>query len=975
MDYSRSTPQNQEPVLSQRAPLHLNLQHLQRLSHPSIQGHPIDSSNNHPSTPTLELLSISGSPLTALQGPLPSLPLHVSPSASATGTGSLQQSSQQSTQLPTPDQPPVNSILWPVQPSHPQPFHLNNTPTPIMDSASWTGNSAQAHQTVGPIPMGFEWSRDQNIHSSDASTRQIGFQNAFHTPSNQNNGNTNGNQHQASSASLTGMSGPSALSHGHLAGEVGLSNNGIHTGLPTPTHHSGDPLASSIATGALQQQGDLQLRTSPTASSREDLHHNQHSHHHQQQQQQHQQQQPPQQQLHVHHTHSSYNHGQIPTNDLASHDQQQQSFQPSNYPTGHYYADPEQHDPYDHDRIHTGGLVGHAYGHSHDNLAALTPPPSAPIPQHDLPPLRTRLTNTIWEDEHTFCYQVDVKGVCVARRADNHMVNGTKLLNVVGMSRGKRDGILKNEKGRVVVKVGAMHLKGVWIPLDRAMHHAKAHNIEENLYPLLAEDPAAFIYQHPHTAAVSSDMRWTPQSQQHHSSYHDPESPKGRHHHFNQGIHGEYYSHQHQSVFRGHGVNSVHGSPHGSTGSVSGDDDPNLVSPFEYRVQSSMAAGGLIGIPSTGASVNDLRTGNHHAAYYGHQVSPNQYYGGAHVQQKYQDPILHPGQHQLQLGTPLANESSPPLLTPTHDGSQTRLQPGLLSGQKRGYGANVQEGYYYQGAPKSHGVSDMYQADGGQFGIPSSGMNSGNFSPPLSMTPSEPHSPMSQHTESQLQGVQGMARHGHGPVGQPLNPPSKRPRQVSRGISNTSDPSNNGAGGQWYNREDTFDRAGGQAIPGSHHSMSSNDNQGVGSVGYGMAGDSNGGIYYDNVALTSQQQQSSKAFNGPREGDNGQAGRPRFMPGAVQTQIPYGTAGPSSPQRSRSRLSSFQDGSSAGGPMSQQQGNMSPFGRVQNSMSPDDTKQMGYGRPPTGPEGDSNPQLVKVEGVSTAFGHDSANWS
>lgn len=42
------------------------------------------------------------------------------------------------------------------------------------------------------------------------------------------------------------------------------------------------------------------------------------------------------------------------------------------------------------------------------------------------------------------------------------MINGTKLLNVTGMSRGKRDGILKNEKVRVVVKVGPMHLKGVW---------------------------------------------------------------------------------------------------------------------------------------------------------------------------------------------------------------------------------------------------------------------------------------------------------------------------------------------------------------------------------------------------------------------------------------------------------------------------------------------------------------------------------
>lgn len=151
-------------------------------------------------------------------------------------------------------------------------------------------------------------------------------------------------------------------------------------------------------------------------------------------------------------------------------------------------------------------------------------------------------------------------------------------------------------------------IKNYRIPLDRAMHHAKAHNIEEGLYPLLVDDPAAFLYQHPHTAAVSSgkkaatsvsnnfklvpvtnlalpvsnnsllpsisqaDMRWTPQSQQQHGSYHDPESPKARHsnHHFNQGIHGDYYSHQHHPVFRGHGVNSVHGSPHGSNGSVSG---------------------------------------------------------------------------------------------------------------------------------------------------------------------------------------------------------------------------------------------------------------------------------------------------------------------------------------------------------------------------------------------------------------------
>lgn len=46
--------------------------------------------------------------------------------------------------------------------------------------------------------------------------------------------------------------------------------------------------------------------------------------------------------------------------------------------------------------------------------------------------------------------------------ADNHMINGTKLLNVAGMTRGRRDGILKSEKMRNVVKIGPMHLKGVW---------------------------------------------------------------------------------------------------------------------------------------------------------------------------------------------------------------------------------------------------------------------------------------------------------------------------------------------------------------------------------------------------------------------------------------------------------------------------------------------------------------------------------
>jgi len=76
--------------------------------------------------------------------------------------------------------------------------------------------------------------------------------------------------------------------------------------------------------------------------------------------------------------------------------------------------------------------------------------------------MKPRVTATLWEDEGSLCFQVEANGVCVARRDDNHFINGTKLLNVAGMTRGRRDGILKSEKTRHVVKIGPMHLKGVW---------------------------------------------------------------------------------------------------------------------------------------------------------------------------------------------------------------------------------------------------------------------------------------------------------------------------------------------------------------------------------------------------------------------------------------------------------------------------------------------------------------------------------
>ncbi|KAI6247985.1 Cell pattern formation-associated protein STUA [Erysiphe necator] len=135
------------------------------------------------------------------------------------------------------------------------------------------------------------------------------------------------------------------------------------------------------------------------------------------------------------------------------------------------------------------------------NVVSSQPYPSQPV-GFDLtgqiapPGMKPKVTATLWEDEGSLCFQVEAKGVCVARREDNHMINGTKLLNVAGMTRGRRDGILKSEKHRHVVKIGPMHLKGVWIPFDRALEMANKEKITDILYPLFVQDIAQLLY-HP----------------------------------------------------------------------------------------------------------------------------------------------------------------------------------------------------------------------------------------------------------------------------------------------------------------------------------------------------------------------------------------------------------------------------------------------------------------------------------------------
>ncbi|CAN3357514.1 hypothetical protein DICA3_C11562 [Diutina catenulata] len=104
------------------------------------------------------------------------------------------------------------------------------------------------------------------------------------------------------------------------------------------------------------------------------------------------------------------------------------------------------------------------------------------------PMRKPKICTTFWEDEGTTCYQIRHNNILVSRSEDTNYINGTKLLNVIGMTRGKRDGILKTEKNKNVVKVGSINLKGVWIPFERAYEIARNEGVDDALYPLFVED-------------------------------------------------------------------------------------------------------------------------------------------------------------------------------------------------------------------------------------------------------------------------------------------------------------------------------------------------------------------------------------------------------------------------------------------------------------------------------------------------------
>lgn len=134
------------------------------------------------------------------------------------------------------------------------------------------------------------------------------------------------------------------------------------------------------------------------------------------------------------------------------------------------------------------------YFNNYSSLRGEVMEPADGAGQHPTPAGNAKVSTIAWPEESTLCILVEADGTSIARRCDNNMINGTKLLNFAKMSRGRRDGLLKQEKARHVVRIGSQHFKGVWIPYERALDIARSTNVVDELFPLFLAKLENFLY-------------------------------------------------------------------------------------------------------------------------------------------------------------------------------------------------------------------------------------------------------------------------------------------------------------------------------------------------------------------------------------------------------------------------------------------------------------------------------------------------
>ncbi|TKA56789.1 Cell pattern formation-associated protein stuA [Cryomyces minteri] len=329
--------------------------------------------------------------------------------------------------------------------------------------------------------------------------------------------------------------------------------------------------------------------------------------------------------------------------------------------------------------------------------------------------MKPRVTATLWEDEGSLCFQVEAKGVCVARREDNHMINGTKLLNVAGMTRGRRDGILKSEKTRHVVKIGPMHLKGVWIPFERALDFANKEKITEQLYPLFVHDIGALLY-HPTNqtrppiggAAVAAAERRRAQDQQQYMRTPQASQPPSLHHHHSMSTPGAPHVSQPPHSAALHpasgrpGLDRAHTFPTPPTSASSLIGMGNSGGSYEWGPAPSAVQSGqplsidtglsnARSVPTTPATTppgNSIQSMQQYHTTQGYDNSRQMYTAAPSQQGQYSSHASMPRYSQtLQQSAYIKNEMAPPTRAP----GESESQPDGISSQVHDHAAGEEE--------------------------------------------------------------------------------------------------------------------------------------------------------------------------------------------------------------------------------------------------------------------------------------------
>jgi enhanced filamentous growth protein 1 len=161
------------------------------------------------------------------------------------------------------------------------------------------------------------------------------------------------------------------------------------------------------------------------------------------------------------------------------------------------------------------------------SVAAMTEPNMDKTGQVPPPPGRSggtpRVTATLWQQQGTLIFSVELNGVSVTRREDNDMVNGYQLLRAAAAASvddrsampdpETKDTAERHEKLTQEISTflepndtrhdvfgddmaPGEHLKGVWIPLRKALELANEKGITEKLFPLFVNRISELLYSH-----------------------------------------------------------------------------------------------------------------------------------------------------------------------------------------------------------------------------------------------------------------------------------------------------------------------------------------------------------------------------------------------------------------------------------------------------------------------------------------------